>query len=202
MTLNLEFMTFIVPFEGESFIIARVVRYSSATSRPLENMRLIPCCSLRKTTHYAFKPRIIVPKYPSLLLAEISFVPIKGNRILLFAKYSRKETYRYFPPYLHLSIHEICSDNRVGPVLWFFRGHGSHGDLNSFHLKLIKSTQNALGITCGVRFVDHWKLFDISTTDIDASDNFPLTESGRIDFDLKFNWKWQAGNNGLSENFM
>ena len=35
-------------------------------------------------------------------------------------------------------------------------------------------------------FDDHWELFDISTTETDALNNFPLIESGRIDFDLEF----------------
>ena len=84
--------------------------------------------------------------------------------------------------YLHLSIHEICADHRVGPALWSFNGgvasHFYFGDLVP-----INYTENALGITFGLRFDDHWKLFNISTTD--ASDNFPIIESGRIDFDLR-----------------
>jgi len=39
--MDLEFMTFIVLFEREPFIIAGMVRYSSTTSIPPENMRLI-----------------------------------------------------------------------------------------------------------------------------------------------------------------
>ena len=137
-------------------------------------------------TNYAFKPRIIVPKHPSRRLTKMSFVPIKGNRILLFAKYSARDwrTHEYC---LHLSIHEIRSDHRVGPALWSFNG-GADGHFNIRDLELIKSTENALGITFGVRFDDHWKLFDISTTD--ASDNFPLIESGRIDFDIKLYSEW------------
>ena len=53
-------------------------------------------------------------------------------------------------------------------------------------MELIKSTENALGIAFWARFDDHWKLFDISTAETDASNDFPLIESGRIDFDLKF----------------
>ena len=81
--------------------------------------------------------------------------------------------------YLHLSIHEIRSDHRVSPALWSFNG----GVASHFYCDLvpINYTENALGITFGLRFDDHWKLFDISTTD--ASDKFPLIESGRIDFD-------------------
>ena len=74
----------------------------------------------------------------------------------------------------------------MGPTLWSFNGSvGGHIDIDE--LQLIKSTKNAafLGITFGVRFINHWKLFDISTTDTDASDNLPLVESGRIDYDLK-----------------
>ena len=127
----------------------------------------------------------------------MSFIPIKGNRILLFAKYVKKMTYKL---YLHLSIHEICSDHRVGPALWSFNG----GVASHFHiddLVPINYTENALGITFGLRFDDHWKLFDISTTD--ASDNFPLIESGRIDFDIKLYSEWKHFNSlGLSETFM
>ena len=50
---------------------------------------------------------------------------------------------------------------------------------------LIKSTDNALGITLGEQLHGHWKLFNVSTTETDASDNIRLIESGRIDFDLK-----------------
>ena len=125
------------------------------------------------------------------------FVPIKGNRILLFARYFGKRTIRSYAPYLHLSIHEIRSDNCVGPALWSFDG-SVDGHFNIYYLELIKSTEIAFGITWGERFEDHWKLFDISTTETDASDNFPLIESGRIDFDLKI-----RGNSlGLSEIFM
>ena len=142
------------------------------------------------TTHYAFKPRIIIPKHPLRRLAKISFVPIKGNRILLFSKYF--EEIRPYLPYLHLSIHEIHSDNRVGPVLWSFNGSvDGHFDTNV--LELIKSAENALGITFGVQFDDHWKLFDISTADTDTLDNFPLIESGRIDFNLELNSKPKRG---------
>ena len=149
------------------------------------------------TTHYDFKPWIIVPKHPLQYLEKFSFIPIKGNRILLFAKY--KEIFNW-SNYLHLSIHEICSDHRVGPALWSFNG----GVASHFHiddLVLINYTENALGITFGVRFDDHWKLFDISTTD--ASNNFPLIESGRIDFDKKLCSKWERKSSlCLSEIFM
>ena len=53
----------------------------------------------------------------------------------------------------------------------------------------IKSTENALGIAFGAWFDDDWKLFDISTTDANSSDNVPLIESGKIDFDLKLKSK-------------
>ena len=102
--------------------------------------------------------------------------------------------------YLYLSIHEIHSDHRVGPALWSFKG-GVHGHLNIDDLVLINYTENALGITFGVRFDDHWKLFDISTTD--TPDNFPLIESGRIDFDIKLYSERERKNSpGLSEIFM
>ena len=102
--------------------------------------------------------------------------------------------------YLHLLIHEIRSDHRVGPALWSFNG-GVHGHFDIDDLVPINYTENALGITFGVRFDDHWKLFDISTTG--ASDNFPLTESGRIDFDLKFYSERERRHSlGLSEIFM
>ena len=50
---------------------------------------------------------------------------------------------------------------------------------------LIRSTENALGVTLGEWFHDHWKLFNIPTTETDASDNIRLIESGRLDFGLK-----------------
>ena len=105
-----------------------------------------------------------------------------------------------YKSYLHLSIHEIRSDRRVGPALWSFNG-GVASHFNFHDLVPINYTENALGITFGVRFYDHWKLFDISTTD--ASDNFPLIESGRIDFDKKLYYEWERTSSlGLSETFM
>ena len=101
--------------------------------------------------------------------------------------------------YLHLSIHEIRSDRRVGPALWSFNG----GLARHFDGILVPMsyTENALGITFGVRFDDHWKLIDISTTD--TPDNFPLIESGRIDCDIKLDSEWDCRNSlGLSEIFM
>ena len=67
---------------------------------------------------------------------------------------------------------------------------------------MIKSTENTLGIIVAARCSDHWKLFDISTTETDASNNFPLIESGRIDFDLKLKSRWDYGSRGLSEIFI
>jgi len=93
--------------------------------------------------------------------------------------------------YLHLSIHKICSNNRVGPALWCFNG-SVDGHFNIGDVVPIKSTKNALGITVGAQFYDHFKLYDISTTDTDTPDNFPLIESGRIDFDLKLNLEWEG----------
>ena len=153
------------------------------------------------TTNYAFKPRIIVRKHPSRRLNNISFVPIKDNRILLFAKYSVGD-WRTPEYHLHLSIHEIRSDHRVGPALWSFNG-SVDGHLNNLDLEPIRSTENALGITFAVQFDNHWKLFDISTTETDAPDNFPLVESGRIYFDLKFKSKSVHDRSpGLSKIFM
>ena len=118
--------------------------------------------------------------------------------MLLFAEYFKT----FIEPYLRLSIHEMRSDNRVGPVLWSFYG-SIDGYYNTLGWELIKSTKNVLGITVGMRFKDHWKLFDISTADTDSSDNFPLIESGRIDFDLKLNSKWvRKSSPGLSKIFM
>ena len=149
------------------------------------------------TTNYAFKPRIIVPKHPSRRLDEISFVPIKGNRILLFAKYSvgKRRSPDY---YLHLSIHETHTDHRVGPALWSFNG-SVDDHFNNLDLELIKSTENALGITFWARFDNRWKLFDLSTTETDTSNNFPLIESGKIGFDHKFKLssKFDQRSNGL-----
>ena len=117
--------------------------------------------------------------------------------MLLFAEYFKT----IFESYPHLSIHEIRSDNRVGPVLWSF--YGSIDEyFNILGWELIKSTENLLGITVGRRFKDHWKLFDISTDDTDSSDNFPLIESGRIDFDLKLHSGWvRKSSPGLSKFF-
>ena len=145
----------------------------------------------------SLKPRIIIPKHPSRRLVKISFVPIKGNQILLVAAYSINSG----GCYLHLSIHEIRSDTRVGPALWSFsNGVDRCSDIS--HLELIRS-ENPLGITFGRRFDDHWKLFDISTTDPDASDNFPLIESGRMDFDLKLKSQWGPNDSlGLFEILM
>ena len=102
--------------------------------------------------------------------------------------------------YLYLSIHEIRSNHRVGPALWSFNGGvASHFDIDD--LVPISYTENAMGITFGVQFDDHWKLFDISTTD--TSDNFPLIESGRIDFDIMLYSELERRNSlGLSEIFM
>ena len=144
----------------------------------------------------------IVPKHPWQCLEKMTFVPIKSNQILLFAKYSAGA--RSAPEYyLHLSIHEIRTDHRVGPTLWSFNG-SVDGHFNILDLELIKSTENALGITFWVQFHDHWKLFDISTTETDVSNNLPLIESGRIDFDFKFKSKSLRFNEspGLSKNFM
>ncbi|EDR00612.1 uncharacterized protein LACBIDRAFT_295707 [Laccaria bicolor S238N-H82] len=121
----------------------------------------------------------------------MSFVPIKGNRILLLAKYwdwPDLDSKGIKSSYLHLSIHEIRSDLRVGSALWSYNG-SVDGHFNIDDLELIKSTENALGITFWVRFDDHFKLFDISTIETDTSNNLPLIESGRIDFDLKLKSK-------------
>ena len=149
----------------------------------------LTCCSLTKSyiTHYAFKPRIIVLKHPLRDLREILFIPIKGNRILLFAKsFYRATAHRTHLHYLYLSIHEICPDSRVGSALWSFQDRvDGHFDYND--LELIKSTENALGIALAVWFDDHWKLFDISTTDTHTLNNLPLILSGRLDSDLNLN---------------
>jgi hypothetical protein len=119
--------------------------------------------------------------------------------VLLFAEYSEKIT---FESYIHLSIHEIRPNNRVGPALWSFNG-SVHGHFDMFDLEMIKSTENAVGITFWVRFIKHWKMFDISTTDTDALDKFPLIESGRMDYDLKLKSKVGDDNSlGLSKFFM
>ena len=127
---------------------------------------------------------MIVPKHRSRRLGKISFVPIKGNRILLFAKYIAGPTLP--AEYIHLSIHEIRSDHRVGPALWSF--DGMVGYLGISPLEPMKSTENALGINFWMRDGHHWRLFDISTTDTDASGDIPLIESGRIEFNLKLGW--------------
>ena len=58
----------------------------------------------------------------------------------------------------------------------------------------IQSTESALGITFGMQFDNHWKLFDISTTNTGSWANDPLIESGRINFDLKLKSKWMHKN--------
>ena len=134
----------------------------------------------------------------------MSFISIKGNRILLFAKYSTRDLLQTpFEDYLYLSIHEICSNHRVGPALWSFNG-SVDDHLNDRDLEPIKSTENALGITFWMRFDDHWKLFDISTTGTDTSNKFPLIESGTMDFDIKFKSKswYRKSGPGLSKILM
>ena len=104
--------------------------------------------------------------------------------------------------FLQVSIHEIRSNNRVGPALWSFDFTDCPWDLSD--LQLLKSTENPLAFTFWGRFSDHWKLFEISTTETDASDNFPIIESGKIDFDLKIKelkWVHKSGL-GLSEIFI
>ena len=200
---DLTLTTFIVLFERESFIIAGTVRYSSTTSISPENMRFdslaLPLIEKVVYNSLAFKPRIIVPKHLSRDLIKFSFVPIKGNQILLFAKYKefRNPCSDHF---LHLSIHEIRSDNRVGPALWSFNS-SVNCDFNTFDFELIESTENPL---FGVQFCDHWELFDISTTETNASDNFPLIECGSINFDAKIKGlKWMGEKNlGLCKIFM
>ena len=108
------------------------------------------------------------------------------------------------PPFcLCLLIHESRSDNCLGLALCYF-DNDVDDHFHNFHLELIKSTENALGITFLMQLDDHWKLFDISTTETDASDNFPLIESGRIDFDPQITeLKWECENSlGLSGIFM
>ena len=86
--------------------------------------------------------------------------------------------------------------------MWYFKGRGDgHFDIPG--LEVMKSTENALGITFGAPFHDHWKLFDISTTKTDASNKLPLIESGRLHFDLKFKSKvFGYSRPGLSKIFM
>ena len=138
---------------------------------------------------------MIVPKHRSRRLLAFSFVPIKGNRILLFAKYTLASGTNLPVQYLHLSIYEIRSDQRVGAALWSFEETAGSFRMS---LKPMKSTENALGISFWMRDRDHWRLFDISTTDTDASGNNPLIESGRIDFNSKLG----RDSVGLSEIFI
>ena len=51
MIRNLEFTTFIVLFERESFVITGTVRYLNTTSIPLENMRLIHMPLIEKVVY-------------------------------------------------------------------------------------------------------------------------------------------------------
>ena len=185
------------------------VQYSSTTSIPPENMRSDSHAAHweSRITHYPFKPRIIVPKHPSRELRGFSLIPIKGNHcILLFANYCKyfKGSVALPDHFLHLSIHKICSDSRVGPALWSFN-RNVHRDFNIDDFELIKSTENPLAITFWARFDDDWKQCDISTTETNALDNLRLIESGRIDFDLTMRTlKWVGENRclGLSEIFM
>ncbi|EDR00659.1 uncharacterized protein LACBIDRAFT_333990 [Laccaria bicolor S238N-H82] len=126
------------------------------------------------------EPRTIVSEPPPHTFTNFSLVPIKGNQIVLFANYTKIGTESIMDSFLRLSNYEIRSDNRIGPALW-----SSNGDWNNFDQCEAISTENPLAITFWARFGKHWKLFDISTTETDASDNFPLIESGRIDFDLQ-----------------
>ena len=91
---------------------------------------------------------------------------------------------------------------RSGSTLWSFNGSvDDHFD--SRDVELIKSTENAVGITFWARFNDHWKVFDISTTETDAFNNFPLIQSGRIDCDInKLKYFPFDINPGLSKIFM
>ena len=67
--------------------------------------------------------------------------PVKANRILLFAKYFEKMTYQ---AYLHLSIHEIRSDHRVGHALWSFNGSvDGHFDNNDLDATILVETRQA-----------------------------------------------------------
>jgi len=108
----------------------------------------------------------------------------KARWILLLAIYTLRTTYKQ---YLHLSTYEIHPDNCVGPALWYFDGSVcGYFDLSQ-SLALVKSTENTLGITwveCSQDNHWYWKLFDISPTETGASNNFPLIESGRMDFEL------------------
>ena len=83
---------------------------------------------------------MIVPKHRSRRLGEISFVPLKGNRILPFAKYVTGGTVPV--GYLHLSIHEIRSDQRVGPALWSFDETVGNLRISTSSLEPMKSTEN------------------------------------------------------------
>ena len=51
ITRNLKFMTLVVLFERESFIISGRVRYSSTTSIPSENIRLIHMLLIKKVVY-------------------------------------------------------------------------------------------------------------------------------------------------------
>ena len=129
--------------------------------------------------------------------------------MLLLGKYSGFGKYRNarhpkMDCFLCLSIHEICSDNRVGPALWSFES-SVDDDFNASDFEVIKSTQNPLTITFRMWFGNYWKLFEISTTtETNASDNLTLIESGRIDFDSKIKGReWEHQNTlGLFEIFM
>lgn len=106
------------------------------------------------------------------------FIPINGNRMLLFARSSFRTKDEVVAQYcLHLSIHEICS-SRFGPALWTYHGDG-HSSIPMLHW--MKSTTNTLGIAFGLRCKGHTELFDI-----DLEGNYPLIEVGRMNYDQRF----------------
>ena len=101
----------------------------------------------------------------------MSFVPVKGgNRILLFAKYFEKTTYK---AYLHLSIREIRSDNRVGRALWSFNGSvDGHFDNDNLDATILVETRR-------VRLIAQSKLADATlqylSLAIEYSEEFTTT---------------------------
>ncbi|EDR01123.1 uncharacterized protein LACBIDRAFT_312432 [Laccaria bicolor S238N-H82] len=103
------------------------------------------------------------------------FIPINGNRMLLFARNSFSGITGDFKAQycLHLSIHEICS-YRFGPALWTYHGDG-HSSIPGLHW--MKSNTNTLGITFGLSSRDHMELFDI-----DIEGDYPLIEVGRMNY--------------------
>ncbi|KIJ95325.1 hypothetical protein K443DRAFT_683104 [Laccaria amethystina LaAM-08-1] len=127
------------------------------------------------------EPRMITRLQSTSYGNSFSLIPINRNQILLIGtcheeSYDNDDTWDY----LHVSVHEIHS-YCVGPALWTYHNYGRS---NIFQLQPMKSTTNALGITFGVDFKSHMKLFAVST---DTKDRYPLVEAGQLNYSRQLN---------------